>query len=122
MNDTSQETVSDAPLQELLALDMEYRLTVAMCLSNGDENCANYLIRRRDALLPEILRTAHEQGVDPVDHFAAFANKVHVKLCESCHCGAPVIYGFDDDLTHTRGMCKDCDAVRCDAFPGACGR
>ena len=39
-----------------------------------------------------------------------------------CHCGQPVQYGFDGNPGHHRGMCADCDAVRCDAEPGACGR
>jgi hypothetical protein len=39
---------------------------------------------------------------------------------EVCHCGKPVAYGFDLDPTHHRGMCKDCDAVRCDVDPNAC--
>lgn len=38
-----------------------------------------------------------------------------------CHCGKPVKYGFDGVADHTRGMCAECDAVRCDAEPGACG-
>lgn len=38
-----------------------------------------------------------------------------------CHCGAPVVFGYDGDPTHHRGMCGHCDAVRCDAFPGECG-
>lgn len=41
---------------------------------------------------------------------------------ELCHCGEPVVYGFDGNLTHHRGMCEYCDAVRCDAYPGECGR
>lgn len=42
---------------------------------------------------------------------------------ETCFCcGEPVAYGFDGDPTHHRGMCKDCDAVRCDAYPLDCLR
>lgn len=37
-----------------------------------------------------------------------------------CHCGTPVAFGFDGDPTNHRGMCARCDAVRCDAHPGAC--
>lgn len=37
-----------------------------------------------------------------------------------CHCGKPASCGFDGDPTHHRGMCTDCDAVRCDAYPGEC--
>lgn len=39
-----------------------------------------------------------------------------------CHCGEPVVYGYDGDPTHHRGMCEYCDAVRCDAFPERCTR
>lgn len=39
-----------------------------------------------------------------------------------CHCGAPLRFGYDDDPTHHRGMCAHCDSVRCDAYPGECGR
>ena len=46
--------------------------------------------------------------------YKAFASQI------ICHCGAPVAYGFDGDPTHHRGMCERCDAVRCDAYPGAC--
>ena len=28
----------------------------------------------------------------------------------------------DSDPSHTRGLCSDCDAVRCDAYPGECGK
>lgn len=37
-----------------------------------------------------------------------------------CHCGRPVRFGFDGDPTHHRGMCADCDEVRCDAYPQEC--
>ena len=40
----------------------------------------------------------------------------------TCHCGEGVAYGYDGDPTRHRGMCADCDAVRCDAYPGECGR
>ena len=40
----------------------------------------------------------------------------------SCHCGEPVVFGYDSDPSHTRGLCSDCDAVRCDAYPGECGK
>ena len=41
---------------------------------------------------------------------------------ERCHCGMPVVYGYDGDPTNHRGMCEHCDSVRCDAYPGECGR
>lgn len=50
--------------------------------------------------------------LDSVDHDGAGA----------CHCGHPLAYGFDGDQTHHRGMCDRCDSVRCDAYPGECGR
>jgi hypothetical protein len=37
-----------------------------------------------------------------------------------CHCGKPVRYGYDGDPNHHRGMCADCDAVRCDVDPTEC--
>ena len=40
----------------------------------------------------------------------------------ACHCGDPVVFGYDSDPSHTRGLCSDCDAVRCDAYPGECGK
>lgn len=37
-----------------------------------------------------------------------------------CHCGQPVVYGYDGHPDHHRGMCTDCDPVRCDVDPTAC--
>lgn len=39
-----------------------------------------------------------------------------------CHCGALVVFGYDGDRAHHRGMCVHCDSVRCDVEPEACGR
>lgn len=39
-----------------------------------------------------------------------------------CHCGELVTYGYDSDPRHHRGMCAHCDPIRCDAYPGECGR
>lgn len=39
---------------------------------------------------------------------------------DRCHCGEHVRYGYDGNPTHHRGMCEDCDLVRCDAYPGEC--
>jgi hypothetical protein len=36
---------------------------------------------------------------------------------EFCHCGQ-LVHTHEDGLS--RGMCANCDSVRCDAFPGAC--
>ena len=38
----------------------------------------------------------------------------------ACHCGRPVVFGYDDDPSHTRGLCRYCDAARCDAYPQDC--
>lgn len=38
-----------------------------------------------------------------------------------CHCGAPVHVHEDLD-NFTRGLCRECDTVRCDAYPGECGK
>lgn len=59
---------------DLLALDLEYRLTIAARL---DCECAPYFIRRREDLLPAVLRQAAERDTDPVDLFADYARKVH---------------------------------------------
>lgn len=40
----------------------------------------------------------------------------------TCHCGEVVSYGFDGNPEHHRGMCAHCDPIRCDAYPGECGR
>lgn len=37
-----------------------------------------------------------------------------------CHCGRPVSYGFDGNPHNHRGMCDECDARRCDAYPLEC--
>lgn len=53
----------------------------------------------------------------------AFNNGIGSRVLDLvCHCGEPVRFGFDGDPTHHRGMCEDCDSVRCDAYPGECGR
>ena len=56
-------------------------------------------------LADDLLRTLEDSLVDEPD---------------PCHCGRPVRYGFDGDPTHHRGMCEDCDSVRCDAYPLEC--
>lgn len=59
-----------------VALDMEYRLTIAVKTARACE-CARYFIERRDVLVPVVLRMAAERGEDPVDFFAAYARRVH---------------------------------------------
>lgn len=42
---------------------------------------------------------------------------------EHCHCGRPVVYHSDDATNQqswTRGLCEQCDAVRCDVDPTQC--
>ena len=43
----------------------------------------------------------------------------------TCHCGLPAKWHAANDAqgnpgVWTRGLCADCDAVRCDAYPGEC--
>lgn len=52
--------------------------------------------------------------------YVAKTNPHRVTSPEECHCGRPVAYGFDGDPTHHRGMCAECDARRCDAYPLEC--
>ena len=46
------------------------------------------------------------------------------KRGDLCHCGEQIY--FHDEVwcaePFTRGLCKFCDQVRCDAYPGDCGR
>ena len=42
----------------------------------------------------------------------------HASVACPCHCGDPV----DTSEFRNRGMCTHCDDVRCDAYPGGCGR
>lgn len=60
----------------LMALDMEYRLTIAHRINGGCE-CAAYFVKRREVLMPAVMRMAGEAGEDPIDFFAAFARRVH---------------------------------------------
>lgn len=59
---------------DLMALDLEVRLTIAYRLTC---ECASYLVNRREVLLPEVLKAAEAQDEDPVDLFAQFARGVH---------------------------------------------
>lgn len=44
-------------------------------------------------------------------------------IATACHCGQPVVAGYaSEDPTRHRGMCAHCDPIRCDAYPGECGR
>lgn len=58
-----------------------------------------------------------------LDHWVVQARQLclgHLPEDCLCHCGQPVTYGYDGDPTHHRGMCADCDAARCDAYPMDC--
>jgi hypothetical protein len=46
------------------------------------------------------------------------ARRAGVSVDELCHCGQPV----NVSELRNRGMCTFCDDVRCDAYPGECGR
>lgn len=63
-------------MTDLLAVDLEYRLTIAARVAEECE-CAPYLIARRLVLVPAVLEQAEKDGADPVDVFAAFARRVH---------------------------------------------
>jgi hypothetical protein len=73
------ETTDHDPLQDLLDLDLEYRLTVAFRLIGGCNECAQYLIERREVLMPEIMIRANEKGEHPVDMFDKFQRGVHAR-------------------------------------------
>lgn len=59
---------------DLMALDLEYRLTIGYRMRC---ECAPYLVRRREVLIPAVLRHADERQTDAVDLFAGFARGVH---------------------------------------------
>lgn len=61
---------------DLLALDLECRLTIAHRVNSGCD-CVQYFIQRRVVLLPEVLKYAGSIGADPVDTFARYARGVH---------------------------------------------
>jgi hypothetical protein len=77
---TSEIEMIDA-IHDVLELDMEYKLTVGILMSQDDEKCARYFIERREVLLPEILRLTPSGG-STAKVFHDYARKVHVKLCE----------------------------------------
>ena len=42
---------------------------------------------------------------------------------EKCHCGRDVYYEeaiIENGKPFTRGLCRECDTVRCDAYPFDC--
>ena len=73
-----------------------------------DEDC-DYCVGYRHAL--EAVTEAAIRVFQPADPAEKDAR---------CHCGRPVAFGFDGDPNHHRGMCSECDMVRCDAYPLDC--
>lgn len=72
-------------------------------------------------------RLKRPNGLGNVSWVEIVANKfAKDKLCFMCgvellcHCGGLVLIRTDGVEPKTRGLCLDCDAVRCDAYPGAC--
>lgn len=78
---TDQQT-HEQELYNLLELDLEYRLTIAIGVEAGSPcSCAMYLIRRREVLLPEILKQAQKKDTSPADEFHRFALALHERNC-----------------------------------------
>lgn len=71
-------------VEDLLALDMEYRLTIAgrMILNDKACDCSPYFINRREVLIPQILKQSVIQGRDAVELFHEFQKKVHARHAE----------------------------------------
>lgn len=59
---------------DLMALDLEYRLTIAHRMRC---DCARYFVKRREVLLPEVIKEAKRRNADVVDLFATYARGVH---------------------------------------------
>lgn len=66
-------------LGQLLELDMEYRLTVALRSADGGCDCIRYFISRRDVLIPEILKQSKVTGEDAAYIFHRFQKGVHAR-------------------------------------------
>ncbi len=120
-NSTWGETNPDAPEQraeraeaELAALRERVRIIEARTKRQATE-----FVRRagRARVASDEARALDEAG-DALDDVCAGLRAV--ADAAPCHCGRPVVYGYDGDLTHHRRMCADCDAVRCDAYPMEC--
>lgn len=69
-------------ITDMLALDLEYKLTVGMRIYS-DCDCAMYFVQRREVLFPEILKKAKKEGTDPIDVFAAYARGVHARHADT---------------------------------------
>lgn len=75
-------TDADADVLAFLNLDLEFRLTIALRLSQGGCFCPQYLVDRRDVLFAEILKKAKTEDRDSDDVFHEFAQKLHAQKCE----------------------------------------
>lgn len=62
---------------DLLALDLECRLTIAHRMADECE-CVRYFIVRRVVLLPEVAKHASKTGADAVDTFARGVHQRHL--------------------------------------------
>ena len=60
-------------------LQMEMSLTAALRLSDGDEECYNYIVRRWSVLKQEILKKHKATGEDAADIFHRFQKGVHAR-------------------------------------------
>lgn len=73
----------------------------------------NGTVQDADKLLCEVLWDGNDSTYTYADW----------ELTTICHCGDDVHYGYAQDRPYLhRGMCAYCDSVRCDAYPGECGR
>jgi len=70
-------------LLDLMELDMEYKLTIAVRLSDDECSCPQYLVNRKEVLFPEIVKKAEREGKSPADIFNDFQKKVHARFCGS---------------------------------------
>lgn len=80
-----------------------------------DPNCG-YSSESMDEIVAHIDST-HPEIKEMLDRIESLLGDEDDGLC---HCGRPVTFGFDGDPSHHRGMCADCDAVRCDAYLQEC--
>lgn len=89
---------------------------VAVLLDSGVTDCVVDRAEPDDngtvhfSLIPMMLQMGPTQSLDDV--------VAELGIDESCHCGDPI----DASEFRNRGMCTHCDDVRCDAYPGECGR
>lgn len=72
------ENLSEQDIIDLNSLEMEFNLTL---LVRVNCSCREYLIRRKNILLPEIFKVAREKNEEPIDLFASFARNLHELKC-----------------------------------------